>query len=1088
MNDEGNPTTPNYEDIERDRMAKEMMDDLIEKANYYLSSASSNKVLKTADGGKRRMTEKEEDERLMTHNFDQEMPTNLTAQPPNIVGGTMRPYQIEGLNWLVRLYHKGVSGILADEMGLGKTLQSISMVAYLKFFNPRPCKTLVIVPLSTLGNWMREFGRWCPSLNVIKFHGSKEARNDILRNIIQPGKFEVICTSYEMTHMGKSYLKKVDWEFIIIDEAHRIKNENSLLAKIVRTFPSRHRLLLTGTPLQNNLHELWALLNYLLPTLFTSSEEFDAMFAPEGMKDQVLKSLHKILRPFMLRRLKKDVEKSLLPKKEMMICVGMSALQRHVYQSVMSKDLDVVNGSCNQHKRLLNVVMQLRKAANHPYLFDGVEDRSLDPFGEHLIEASGKLVVLDKLLRKLMENGSRVLIFSQMTRVLDILEDYCTIRQYDFCRIDGSTKQMDREEYMADFNEPGSDKFIFLLSTRAGGLGINLQTADIVIIFDSDWNPQMDLQAQDRAHRIGQKKQVFVYRFVTEYTVELKIIQRARMKLHLDAMVIQRGRLSHKNQKVSKNELLDMIRYGADQVFQAKNSTITDEDIDIILSKGEAKTSEMEDRVKDRLSSIDTFSFDGRLPVDEGIGKPVIDDYSFVSAVAESLGKRERKTKLACYDVNEYYKGTTVKNKKRVLVPRRIKLPKMADFQLFQKDRIEYLGDKLYQWQLDHQFDDELPEGNGLSEEENLEFQTLIHEGFNRWTRVDFRAYVKQCERFGRNSEKIFHHVEGKSPDQVRAYHKMFWLRIKQIAYWERIIKNIERGESKIAKNAALEKFLEDIFSNYPTREKAKELTFNYKSGQRDKGYTKEEDCFLLYNSWKNGYGDWQALKEYCCNDNEFQFSYFLKSRTSTELGRRVDVLLRLKQLEKKQKAKEKLKRELKAKEKLKAKEEKLKAKEEKKQNGKITSMNGVFKTKNSKMSTKNTTLFAINGEMTKNSKIITKNGEITTNGKFTEHGALLTKNNIATKNGVSTTVNGEITKNIKTKICDITKNGEVNITDQVPTINKQEKRKREEMIEANGIKGIKSREIDVETDKEPKHKKLKTWATNNTHITILDE
>ncbi len=256
-----------------------------------------------------------------------------------------------------------------------------------------------------------------------------------------------------------------------------------------------------------------------------------------------------------------------------------------VYKSILMRDLDALSGSCKENRRLLNIVMQLRKAANHPYLFEGMEEKGLPTYGDHLFQVSGKMAVLDKLLVKLFKQGSRVLIFSQMTRCLDILEDYMLYRQYQYCRIDGSTNSFDREVRLQDFNKDGSEKLVFLLSTRAGGLGINLATADIVILYDSDWNPQMDLQAQDRAHRIGQKKPVMVYRFVTEGTIEEKIVERAETKLRLDAMVIQQGGLSAKARKLSNQDMVDMIRYGADRVFRSKESTLTDEDIDIILSK-----------------------------------------------------------------------------------------------------------------------------------------------------------------------------------------------------------------------------------------------------------------------------------------------------------------------------------------------------------------------------------------------------------------------------------------------------------------------------------------------------------------------
>merc|ERR1712223_386463 len=296
----------------------------------------------------------------------------------------------------------------------------------------------------------------------------------------------------------------------------------SKLSVVIREIKTSNRLLLTGTPLQNNLHELWALLNFLLPEVFSSSEDFDEWFNTNSClgDNSMVARLHAVLKPFLLRRLKSDVEKSLLPKKEVKIFFGLTKMQREWYTKILMKDIDIVNGAGRVEKmRLQNILMQLRKCCNHPYLFDGAEPGPPYTTDEHLFQNAGKFIVLDKLLPKLQEQGSRVLIFTQMTRILDILEDYCWFRNHSYCRIDGNTAHESRTEQIDEYNAEDSQKFIFMLSTRAGGLGINLYTADIVILFDSDWNPQMDLQAMDRAHRIGQKKQVKVYRLVTANTV-----------------------------------------------------------------------------------------------------------------------------------------------------------------------------------------------------------------------------------------------------------------------------------------------------------------------------------------------------------------------------------------------------------------------------------------------------------------------------------------------------------------------------------------------------------------------------------------
>lgn len=253
-----------------------------------------------------------------------------------------------------------------------------------------------------------------------------------------------------------------------------------------------------STPLQNSLHELWALLNFLVPDVFASADQFDEWFnldiEDDDEKNKLISQLHKILRPFMLRRLKADVEKSLPPKHETILFTGMSAMQKKLYRDILIRDIDAIQGTnknAGSRTAILNIVMQLRKCAGHPYLFPGVEDRSLPPLGEHLVENCGKMVLVDKLLKRLYERGHRVLLFTQMTRILDILEDYLVMRRYKYCRIDGNTSYEDREDFIDAFNAPNSDKFLFLLSTRAGGLGINLQTADVVILYDSDWNPQV---------------------------------------------------------------------------------------------------------------------------------------------------------------------------------------------------------------------------------------------------------------------------------------------------------------------------------------------------------------------------------------------------------------------------------------------------------------------------------------------------------------------------------------------------------------------------------------------------------------------
>jgi SWI/SNF-related matrix-associated actin-dependent regulator of chromatin subfamily A member 5 len=400
--------------------------------------------------------------------------------------------------------------------------------------------------------------------------------------------------------------KKFTWNYLIIDEAHRIKNENTRLAEILRVYKSNNRLLLTGTPLQNNLHELWSLLNFLLPDVFGNSEDFDKWFTTNScLGDKALVArLHTILKPFLLRRLKSEVEKDLLPKKEVKVYVGMSQMQREWYGKVLLKDIDIFTAMGTAAKmRVANILMHLRKVTNHPYLFDSAEDGP--PYNSnltHLVQNSGKMAILDKLLERLKAQGSRVLLFSQMTRMLDILEDYCGWRDYSYCRLDGSTPHEERSIMIDEFNTENSPTFLFMLSTRAGGLGINLATADSVIIYDSDWNPQVDLQAIDRAHRIGQKKQVRVFRLVAENTVDEKIIERGEIKLRLDRMVIQNGLVDPKAAHLQKEEMMNIIRFGANQILNSKESNVSDEDIDTILKKCEER-SEKELKILDKMEA-----------------------------------------------------------------------------------------------------------------------------------------------------------------------------------------------------------------------------------------------------------------------------------------------------------------------------------------------------------------------------------------------------------------------------------------------------------------------------------------------------
>ncbi|CAG9760588.1 unnamed protein product [Ceutorhynchus assimilis] len=867
-----------------------------------------------------RKTEQEEDEELLAEtNTKTKALVRFDVSPPYIKGGEMRDYQVSGLNWMISLYENGINGILADEMGLGKTLQTISLLGFMKHYKNTAGPHIVIVPKSTLSNWINEFSKWCPSLRAVCLIGDQAERNALIRDVLMPGEWDVCVTSFEMCIKEKSVFKKFNWRYMVIDEAHRIKNEKSKLSEILREFKTSNRLLLTGTPLQNNLHELWALLNFLLPDVFNSSEDFDSWFnTNECLGDNSLvERLHAVLKPFLLRRLKSEVEKGLKPKKEVSVYVGLSKMQREWYTKVLLKDIDIVNGAGKVEKmRLQNILMQLRKCTNHPYLFDGAEPGPPYTTDEHIVFNCGKMVILDKLLPKLQEQGSRVLIFSQMTRMLDILEDYCHWRMYPYCRLDGQTPHEDRQRQINEYNEEGSKKFVFMLSTRAGGLGINLATADVVIIYDSDWNPQMDLQAMDRAHRIGQKKQVRVFRFITDNTIEEKIVERANVKLRLDKLVIQQGRLvDSKAATLNKDEMLNMIRHGANHVFASKDSEITDEDIDVILQRGETKTQELAQKMETLgESSLRNFTVDAPT---QSVYKFEGEDYR---EKQKNLGmsnwieppKRERK---ANYAVDAYFKeALRASEPKAPKAPRPPKQPMVQDFQFFPQRLFELLDQEIYYYRqtLGYKVPKNLelgPEANKQqreqqkkiddshppTEEEQQEKEQLLTQGFTDWNRRDFNQFIKANEKYGRDDiENIAKEVEGKTPEEVVQYSAVFWERCHELQDVERIMAQIERGELKIQRRASIRRALDAKIGRY--RAPFHQLRLAY-GNNKGKNYTEEEDRFLVCMLHKFGFDRehvYEELRAAIRASPQFRYDWFFKSRTAIELQRRCNTLITL--------------------------------------------------------------------------------------------------------------------------------------------------------------------------------------------------
>ncbi|KAF9530771.1 SNF2 family N-terminal domain-containing protein [Crepidotus variabilis] len=702
---------------------------------------------------------------------------SIFQQPALITGAKLKPYQLEGLQWMVSLDQNGISGILADEMGLGKTLQTIAFSAYLREHNNfKPF--LIVCPLSVVHNWESEYQKFAPNIPTCVYHGSREERAELRRTVFPlpggrsaappvaskskpkskssrskppppkrkrgasakskpeehvaddgtsrrrsgkpkkhpviidsdseaegegastlkgrgmqvdkeagPSKkpaieddftaaFPVVLTTYDIIIRDRAFLQHYSWGYIVVDEGHRLKNLDCKLMKEIKKYPSAGRMILTGTPLHNNLAELWSLLNFILPDVFGDLETFQEWFnlpelqqsLPTDQSQEIITSLHAILKPFLLRRLKVDVEVNLPPKKEYVLYTPLSTRQREAYDKVLDgglrnwliaggtankddppKDEEVVKSEVpdseeegttklrtskriarhrkkaydvdgdddeyfemlesgevderglrvvqtkeeeeveqrrqvKEHQartkvrqvnnmKLQNAVMQLRKVCSHPFLFDWpIDPKTHAPvLGEELVSASGKMMVLDRLLRELFKRKHKVLIFSQFKIMLDIIQD----------------------------------PQLFLLSTRAGGLGINLTAADTVIFYDQDWNPQMDAQAQDRAHRIGQTRPVLIFRLVSAHTVETKIMQTAGEKRKLEALVIAKGKFkmpaaattslfssSSTTRKESMAEMAaSLLKLEGEKIEvvpntkEGKKGVLSDEDLDLLLDR-----------------------------------------------------------------------------------------------------------------------------------------------------------------------------------------------------------------------------------------------------------------------------------------------------------------------------------------------------------------------------------------------------------------------------------------------------------------------------------------------------------------------
>lgn len=775
-----------------------------------------------------------------SHSAEEFQPTGFTlsttqvrTEVPGLVAQErpLREYQIIGLDWLVTMHDRGLNGILADEMGLGKTVMTIAVLAHLAEKQGIWGPHLVVVPASVLLNWEIEFKRWCPSFKILAYYGTQKQRQLKRKGWNKPDTFHVCITSYNLVVQDKNVLKKKRWHYMILDEAHHIKNFKSQCWQTLLNFNTHSRLLLTGTPLQNSVMELWSLMHFLMPQIFQSHSEFKDWFANpvsdmvEGTQEvnrQLIQRLHAVLRPFMLRRLKRDVAKQLPNKYEHVVKVRLSKRQRFLYEEFMSRADTRTNLISGNFFKIINVLMQLRKVCNHPDLFEarpivspfevtplkyylptivanmesvnvfsqanlrnlGLEFTSLDPLSSHEIESlralrqtdsefntfvsslnqedtknlseysgypeafsqyqkkleiyranerknkyhkfeflnglrcnvntiytrnaihkckvamksdyllhfpnykdsgycqalaacaktpeqralelddvirqyvaiipkartsklevlryneksylttrrqsfehgcstlvaplfdvfhetqvrtqvyfpdkrllqydCGKLQVMARLLRDLKAKGHRVLIFTQMSKMLNILEAFLSMHSYSYFRLDGTTK-IEQRQYLTERFNTDPKIFAFILSTRSGGLGINLTGADTVIFYDSDWNPAMDAQAQDRCHRIGQTREVNIYRLISESTVEERILMKANQKRQMNDLVIHSGGFTPELlKKLDVKEFFDepelFIEQKLQQPIEEPQEEVSQKDLERMLASAEDET------------------------------------------------------------------------------------------------------------------------------------------------------------------------------------------------------------------------------------------------------------------------------------------------------------------------------------------------------------------------------------------------------------------------------------------------------------------------------------------------------------------
>ncbi|KAL9105078.1 MAG: hypothetical protein Q9163_000091 [Psora crenata] len=554
--------------------------------------------------------------KIRSHSFPDELALN--AQPKSLTGGKLMDYQLEGINWLYYQWFRQQNAILADEMGLGKTIQIIGFLTTLK--EEHGCwPFLAVVPNSTCPNWRREIKRWAPTLRVVTYYGSAEARKLTLKHELFPNgpkdlRCHIVITSYDAAQDQefRHVFRGIRWAGLIVDEGQRLKNDKSILYGSLNALRAPFKILMTGTPLQNNARELFNLLQFLDPS--EDAQALDEHYA--DLDAEKVKELHDKLKPVFLRRTKAQVLTFLPPMAQIIVPVSLTTLQKKLYRSILAKNPELIKSVIGASKKALkqsdranlnNILMQLRKCLCHPFIYSRqIEERSRDPIVSHrnLVDASSKLQLLELMLPRLQDRGHRVLIFSQFLDMLDLVEDFLDGLGLLHLRLDGSMNSLEKQRRIDEFNAPDSSLFAFLLSTRAGGVGINLATADTVIILDPDFNPHQDIQALSRAHRIGQQKKVLVFQLTTRSTAEEKIMQIGKRKLLLDHVLIEQ---MDAEDDTGVN-LETILRHGTEAIFaddDTHNIKYDVASVDKLLDR-----SQIEDTQADKEKSAESqFSF-----------------------------------------------------------------------------------------------------------------------------------------------------------------------------------------------------------------------------------------------------------------------------------------------------------------------------------------------------------------------------------------------------------------------------------------------------------------------------------------------